>query len=279
VYSTGHFDFDEEVPPSSDPPGVPESSGVTRVDSEGDTETPLSFTRKKDINKELNGEFAGDESPISPARGDDAGLSKFEFSWKAQLKLIDEDGSDDPDQPMVPSGGRSGSNALFFLEGRGIDVPMSLTSSLSSKDTQPLTLDDVFGGSQMVPSSPAPSLSASGASRSAAPDIRVVKRIQKRAVVIDSDDDLGDSSFGSVPHPINTPKLRSSPTPPTSDTDLSAAKPQSKGKGKASVKGVPPLIFDKKSETPLKAPHFRKSTHKGKFKDKESRPKIKVPMI
>jgi mediator of replication checkpoint protein 1 len=279
VYSTGHFDFDEEVPPSSDPPGVPESSGVTRVDSEGDTETPLSFTRKKDVNKELNGEFAGDESPISPARSDDAGLSKFEFSWKAQLKLIDEDGSDDPDQPMVPSGGRSSSNALLFSEGRGIDAPMSLTSSLSSKNTQPLTMVDVFGGSQTGPSSPAPSLSASGASRSATPDIRVAKRIQKRAVVIDSDDDLGDSSFGSVPHPINTPKLRSSPTPPTSDTDLSAAKPQSKGKGKASVKGVPPLIFDKNSETPLKAPHIKKSTHKGKLKDKASHSKIKVPMI
>jgi mediator of replication checkpoint protein 1 len=280
VYSTGHSDFDEEVPPSSDPPGAPESSGMTRV--EGDIETPFSFTRRKDINKELNGEFDGNESPISPARSDDAGLSKFEFSWKAQLKLIDEDDSDDPDRPMVSPGGRGSSNALHFSEEQGIDAPMSLASSLSSKDTQSLTVDDVFGGSlpsQTGPSSPAPSLFASGASCSATPDIRVAKRTQKRAVVIDSDDDLGDSSFGSVPHPINTPKLRSSPTPPTSDTDLSAAKLQSKGKGNAPFNGVPPLMFEKNSEATSKAPHIKKSIHKGKLKAKDSRPKIKVPII
>jgi len=280
VHSTWHSDVDKQVPPSSDAPGVPESSGATRV--ERDSETPFSFTRKEYINKELDDDFDGGKSLISPARSDDAGSSSFEFSWKAKLKLIDEE-SDDPDQPMEPPGPRGSSNALRILEEEGVDAPMSFaTPPSSSKDVQPPIMDNVFAGSPASPTSrfsQAVSASPFGASRSATPDIRIVKRPKKRAVVTDSDDDLGDSSFGLVPHPINTPKLWSSPTPPTSDTDLSAAKPQTNGKGKAPIRGVRPLVFDNNPETSLEAPNVKKSLHKGKLKDKDSRPKIKVVLI
>jgi mediator of replication checkpoint protein 1 len=248
-------------------------------------ETSTSFTRKKDENKEMDDESGGRERPISPARSDDAGPSSFEFSWKAQLKQIDDD-FDVTDEPIVSPAGPGAPNVLRISGNveTHASVPL-MTQSFTSKGTQPPTVDDVFGGSPSSPMGPfsqPPSPPAFGASRSLTPESGVVKRPKRRAVVVDSDDELGDSSINSsrkVPHPINTPKSRSSPTPPTSDMDMSAAKPQSKGKGKTPVASVPRLLFDKDLERSLEAPHAKKSIQKGKRKDKESRPKIKVFMI
>jgi mediator of replication checkpoint protein 1 len=247
--------------------------------AEVDAQTSYSFTRKKDANEEIEGNIGGGETSISPARSDDDRSSSFQYAWKAKLKLIDED-FDDPDQLMVPLGGP---NALRILGDKDTDVPMSLASQPSSpKGTQLFATDNVFSGSLSTHTGSQPhSASTFDESRSPTPDLGVVKRPKKRAVVY-SDDDLAESSFDSpanMPHPINTPKLRSSPTPPTSDADLSAAKPQSKGKGKASVRGVPALVFDNDLEQSSETTHVKKNLQNGKRMDKESRPKIKVFII
>jgi len=191
--------------------------------------------------------------------------------------------SDDLDEPTVPPGLIGGLNASHILEDEGTDAPMALASP--PRGTQPLTTDDIFGGSlSTLTASPQPhSVAIFDASRSATPELGVIKRHKKRGVAIDSDDDLADSSFGSpmkMPHPINTPRLRSSPTPPTSDTDQSAAKSQGKGKGKALMKGhAPPLVFTDDPERNSETPHAKKVLQGFKRKGKESHPKIKVSMI
>jgi len=271
LYSAGHSDVEEEIPSSSHASGIPELSGVTLA--EVDAGTFLSFTRKKDEDKEIGNNSIGGESPISPARNDDAGSSSFQFAWKAKLKLIDED-FDDLDQSTVPPGHPNG---LHILGSKDTDVPVSLASQPSSpKGTQLPTTDDVFGGSlSTLTDSQLQSASTFDASRSATPDLGVVKKL----AVVYSDDDLADSSFDSpanMPHPINTPKSWSTPTPPTSEP---AAKPQSKGKGKAPARSVPPLVFDDDPERSLETSHVKKSIQKGRRTDRESRSTIKVFMI
>jgi mediator of replication checkpoint protein 1 len=281
LYSTGQSELEEEVPPSSYTSEILESSSVTLTTADVETSTP--FTRKKDENKEMDVDSSGRKSLDSPTRSDDAGPSSFEFSWKAQLKLIDED-FEASDERTVSSAVSGAPNVLSASENGQADASMSLATQPFS--SQPPKIDDVFGSltpNPMEPSSPPPPVAAFGMSYSTSPEPGIVKRPKRRAVVVDSDDDLGDSSINSstkIPHPINTPKSRSSPTPPTSDLDLSIVKPRSKGKeGKASVTNVPRLLFDKGSEQSLEAPRVKKVLAAGNRKDKESRPKIKVFII
>lgn len=279
-YSTAQSDVEEDIPPSSYASAVPESSGETLADV--DTKLRFSFTRKMDEKNEIDDALGRRETTISPARSDDARLSPFAFSWKARLKQMDED-SDDPDDPIVLPNPSSSPNALLISGNTGADAPVSLTNQLSSSQrTQPVAVDDVFGGSLSSPTasySQPHSNSALPVSPSATPNFEVIKRPRKRVVVIDSDIDVADSSLDSpakIPHPVFTPKSRSSPTPPTSDTDLSAAKPQSKGKGRAPIRGVPSLVFNDDRERNSEACHAKEEVQMGKRKDKESRPKIKV---
>ena len=284
LYSTVQSELEEEVPPSSYASEIPESSGVTLTTADVETFT-TPCTRKKDENKEMDVDSGGCKSLDSPTRSDDAGPSSFEFSWKTQLKLIDED-FEAADEPTVSSAVSGAPNVLSASGNGEVDASMLLaTQPFSSKGIQPPTIDDVFGGSApnpMGPSSPPPSVVPFDVSRSTSPELGIVKRAKRRVVVVDSDDDMGDSSINSsmkIPHPINTPKSRSSPTPPTSDLDLSTVKPRSKEKGKASVTNVPWLLFDKGSDQSLEAPQVKKMLATSKRKDKGSRPKIKVFII
>ncbi|KAF9076526.1 hypothetical protein BDP27DRAFT_802312 [Rhodocollybia butyracea] len=143
--------------------------------------------------------------------------SKFNWDWKKKLKKMDD--SEDEEEA-----GKEVASMVELIDQGPKLAPLSAEQSMS--DTESLSTLTV---------SPYP-LRQSG----------VRKRV-KRAVDPDaeSDQEQSKSSYPSSPikHPINSPKARSSTTPPTSgdENDMPKAKPSSKGK---LVMAPTPLVFE-----------------------------------
>ena len=252
TYRTGPPDLDEQVPPSSD---LPHSEN----------------------------ELADDENEDSPR---DAPRHDF-FGWRKQMAKFDE--MDDSELQSLtvsgfpnatPSRGSSAIPSSHPQREQSPHVPTSSAIHLSSPfpqdqstlDMSPLIQDAVGKGSSPFTT-----------------QVAQARRRPKKRVVHDSDseDELGnelgnnkgsDTKSPAFPHAINTPKSRSSPTPPTSDNELPAHpmhgyKPTSKGKidPSASRATVVPLQFSEDPDGSSVA--SRKSAHKDK-RNKKS--KIKV---
>ncbi|KAJ7179436.1 hypothetical protein C8R46DRAFT_1073767 [Mycena filopes] len=176
-------------------------------------------------------EHASDREPNDASSG-------FQFAWKAKMKEIDEMSDDDDGDLPVPgvqdashrSASQSASGSLSRPQSPQVDQDVFLST---------LTASEVVGGTE----SP---------SRPASPPITTRRRAKQRAVVSSDEDSENDTKKSpQFPHPIASPKTRSSPTPPTSDEEEMPAhiphSPRSKGKRRpppSSRPQVPPLQFD-----------------------------------
>jgi mediator of replication checkpoint protein 1 len=204
IYRTGPTDTKEEIPPTSD---------VQLSDDEG-------------------GQSLAKSPSSSP---------KFRWSWQA--KLLEIDRTDDLDDGLHASS--ASGNTPPIAESKDSDPFSSPERRVNTSPTDVEPSSDVFGGSLR-------SLPASSSQHSPgtflAQSRRVRNRVKKASTVVhdsDSDEAVAPSSNTSpvFPHPINTPKSGSSPTPPTSDADVDMetssdidmplTKTRSKWKGKA----------------------------------------------
>lgn len=259
-YTSASYDAGEETSPTSDAFDIPEPSSATRDDDDAEG---TDFASANDMDMEKDGIFAADKSLSSPARSEGAGAANFQFGWKRRMAQIDED-FDDEDLPVDPPRPTVAQSASKILG----DVVADTSEPPPTQIMQPI--DDLFDGSPLTLTDSSQPLPASTftTSPSPSPDVGNFKKAKRRAKRVDSDDEMADSSFNSPEkrsHSINTPKSRSSPTPPTSDMGMS--KPQDKGKGRALARSVSPLVFSDK------APHLKTLS---KQKGSESRPKVKV---
>uniref|UniRef100_A0A4Y9YD13 DNA replication checkpoint mediator MRC1 domain-containing protein n=1 Tax=Dentipellis fragilis TaxID=205917 RepID=A0A4Y9YD13_9AGAM len=234
---------EDEIVPDSDEFNVPQSSLLTGASHDSDADTD---------------EDEGDARP---------GVTKFHFGWKKTMAEIDEMSDED----LKRAGGAA--------DGPGSPMKHVPTSPAAP----PAELDDLFRGSlsSLTESSSHASLPTLS-SPSTLPATKRAAHAYRRAVIEESSDDeptpkkapSSPNTSPPFPHPITTPKGRSSPTPPTSEGDMSPA--VVKPKGKARSRTVAPLLFDenidassaKESRVASKQPERRK----GKDKARKERP-------
>ncbi|KAK7061442.1 MRC1 domain-containing protein [Favolaschia claudopus] len=252
------------------------SSGITT--SKSRTPTFLAENPQDTISSRRlpSSDVAGDHG--SEDEGSDAS-GGFQFKWKAQLKAMDESDddvaapvrNDASTQPPPPTSDHH-SPTVITLQTVSHTVPNS------PQDASTLE-QGVFGGSlsTLTASSPSQVIDPVESTPPASPQpIGHRRRVaRKQLVPLSSDDDSGDEdtkgsarSSRAIPHPIASPKSRSSSTPPTSDDELPAQisldKSRSKGKGKppSSRPQVQPLQF---SEKPVTA-HRKRHSESGPLK-------------
>lgn len=228
-------DGNEDVPPTSDAFDISEPSSATKGND--DVEAGFSFsltklTTSRGEEKQLDTDLAS-----SPAHSEGSAKVSHQWGWKAKLAAFDADSESDNENTKPPD---------FAFSEKRIDSQESSSSQMvvplptQSVNSEP---DNLFDGS-LPTLTQSPPQSHFQASPSASPDMTLVKKVKRRIAVVDSDDDMAESSFNSPErrlHSINTPKSRSSPTPPTSDVGPSSSKTQSKGKSLA--RSVSPLVF------------------------------------
>ncbi|KAG6831871.1 hypothetical protein H0H92_006988 [Tricholoma furcatifolium] len=245
IYRTGYSEGDRPIPPSSDPP--PE----------------VSFSNDFDDDEEENS-------------GCDAS-STFQFAWKKKLKDIDLDEDYDADITGVTEEENASNQQL----GHGVASPSQridsqerpLLPTSPAESAQDALIRNVFEGSlsTLPASSPHPVIRATSP--------QPTNRARRTTAVVhdsDSEEDVQKESLSASPanpHPITTPKLHSSPTPPTSEDDFPAISKPKPGKGKTSIRpDVVPLRF---SEDPM--PTNSSKAQKPSKETERKRKKIKAP--
>jgi len=164
---------------------------------------------------------------------------------------------DDVFAVMLPKGGHTDDDRLSSSYSRR---PKALTPPLSNSQQN---IDDVFGGSL----SSLTATSSQGQSN-------------ERIIPDDSDSELTSKKSSSVSPPfhdhISNPRLNSSPTPPTSETEVSPAAPV-KNKGKERARDVAPLALEEEDISAVKQARPRLKSHtRAKLKGKEKPKKLKV---
>ncbi|KAJ7667686.1 hypothetical protein DFH06DRAFT_225551 [Mycena polygramma] len=190
----------------------------------------------------------------------------FQFSWRAKMKAMDEELSADEVDSAVPAAADASFPARHPSDTHSPTIVPNSDSSRTAPNSpslqHSLPVDqDVFGGSLSTLTASSVASDAFNAHEShsppaSPPPIANRRRAKRRAVVHTSDEDSEEDARGTVrrspmvPHPITTPKSRSSSTPPTSDDELPArialTTSRSKGKGKLPVSRtqVPALQFN-----------------------------------
>lgn len=218
----------------------------------------------------------------SDEESDDPGAtSHFQFHFRRQMKEIDE-GFDNHDEPL-PQIPRSKS---FPASPEAAEVPLSpqmdVRSVMDAPDTtslpheKALTSEDPSSGS-LSPLRPSPPNATTSSLDNSPITSRLVKGRAKHPAVSDSESDppSNSSSVSPVRHSLDTPHLRSPPTPPTSEIEMPTTKKSSKAKGKAPVRSVPPLRFNSEG---LSTSLFSGSESKGKRRESSGhRVKTKAP--
>lgn len=209
-----------------------------------------------------------DSSPMKP---------RHQFSWRAQLKALDEafDNDEEPlAQPRIAE--RSSSSPrqkpiqpLPFEENQNTRTDATPPSPI------PQISDGLLGDIFLPPTS---ELLAPTSSTEDSPIVsrRVRRPRPRKCVDSDSERENSDksSSVSPVHHLINTPLRRSPPTPSTSEFEMPSTRPKTdKGKGKAPARNVPPLRFESELVPTVAS---SKKGHKAKRKDDSVRPKTKV---
>ncbi|KAG1792446.1 MRC1-like domain-containing protein [Suillus plorans] len=201
--------------------------------------------------------------------------SKHHFGWRAQLKALDEAFDNDQEplaQPRVAE--RSSLSPPF--------QPQSFADKqIIHADATPLSPvpqnSDGFSDGTLLPPTSDPSASPIDESLEDSPIIS--RKVRRSRNCIDSDSEREESknssSVSPVHHPINTPLLRSPPTPSTSELEMPLTRPKAnKGKGKAPARDVPPLRFENES---VSTSTTSKKGSKSRRKDESARLKIKAP--
>ncbi|KAG1820532.1 MRC1-like domain-containing protein [Suillus subaureus] len=194
---------------------------------------------------------------------------KHQFGWRAQLKALDEAFDNDQEpltQPRVAE--RSSSSPPFQIK--------SLMWMPRPLSPVPQNSDGLSDGT-LLPHTNDPAASPVNESLEDSPIIS--RKVRRSRNCVDSDSEREESknssSVSPVHHPINTPLLRSPPTPSTSELEMPLTRPKvNKGKGKAPARDVPPLRFESESVS-TSAPSKKGS--KSRRKDESVRPKTKAP--
>lgn len=202
----------------------PESGLVTKVtrtygrrkDTSGGTLENAIAINISSISATLQRNQPSSATDVQPDSNSEDGLSDtddaFGFGWKRKLAQIDQ--VFDDEEGLNPTEG-DGDTTLH------IDSASPATGKLHDNDSGD-GYDALFSGSL-------PMLTSSSQTRCISPSPVAPKRGTKQRVVMDSDESENDakaSNRHSSPtspqylHSINTPKLGSSPTPPTSDASI-----------------------------------------------------------
>jgi mediator of replication checkpoint protein 1 len=200
---------------------------------------------------------------------------KHQFGWRAQLKALDEAFDNDQQplaQPRVVE--RSSLPPSFqppsFVENQIMHVDATPLSPV------PQNSDGLSDGTLLPPTSEPP---ASPIDESLANSPIISRKVRRSRNCVDTDSEREESknssSVSPVHHPINTPLLRSPPTPSTSELEMPLTRPKAnKGKGKAPARDVPPLRFESESLSTTSA--TSKKASKARRKDESARVKTKV---
>ncbi|KAG1715960.1 hypothetical protein ID866_1184 [Astraeus odoratus] len=203
--------------------------------------------------------------------------SHFQFNFRRQMKELDErfDGDDGHvTQPLHPKSLPPSPPPAEIAE----PSPKDAQSGVHADDIAPLPRDtdltsgDPFSGSSSPPVSP-----LSRPERDSLDDSPVIPRRTRgrvqRLPTSDSEPDpsSNSSSVSPIRYSINTPCLRSPPTPPSSEFDMTTTKKSGKAKGKAPVRDVIPIQFS------TEEPTMSRTDNKGKRKESSMRPKRKAP--
>ncbi|KAI0375716.1 hypothetical protein BV20DRAFT_932382 [Pilatotrama ljubarskyi] len=182
----------------------------TSVDSREDSHSSTSLTLEHDLPPSSDDFDASNTSPLSAQAADadadasdddeeaSGGASRFQFSWRAKLKQIDDDDFELPADSRTQVSDTKPSEAKATVPTR--------PASPADQDAE-----DVFGGTLS-------SLTNSAQSSSLVIRTRAPRRIESLPASDPESDAEGRPSTPqtSPRHPINTPETRSSPTPPTS---------------------------------------------------------------
>ncbi|KAG6877843.1 hypothetical protein C0993_003216 [Termitomyces sp. T159_Od127] len=253
VFRTGPSAVDEEIPPSSDPSC--EYSASNQADDDDDE-----------------------------AESEDAS-SAYQFSWKKKLKEMD---MEEDNEAVMADVSEDKSASEQREEG---DASALSPQTHDRPDFARLPTFSVGNGNNALtgtvfdePSSTSPTSSpVAHSSFGHTPSPQVTNRgRRKKPIIHASDSEDGESKESSPttpshPHPLTTPKSRSSPTPPTSDDDMPASVVQDtkgKGKGKASSRpDVAPLCFSEEHVVTSSFTRQKKSSEDKGGKRK----KIKAP--
>ncbi|KAF7355030.1 MRC1 domain-containing protein [Mycena sanguinolenta] len=197
--------------------------------------------------------------------GDDASAS-YKPVWMLRMEAIDKKMDEDGEISVVANTEDASRPAPEPVDGRSPTImhqsssPAGPHSPTMQETPRPIEEDDVFGGSAVTTSHVASGDTNPAKSRtppvSPQPNISH-RRGKQRAVVYSSDDSEDDTKSSArkprtTPHPIASPKLRSSSTPPTSDDEMPAqlaptvrnSLSKEKDKPSSSRGQVPPLQFN-----------------------------------
>ncbi|KAF7978296.1 hypothetical protein HWV62_887 [Athelia sp. TMB] len=273
-YTTSHNSAlicpDEDAPPTSDAFDISEPSSATRAND--DSEPSFTFKSTKVLDSSREKKAIEVDIPSSPAPSEGTDRKGHQWDWKAKLAAIDAD-SDSDDAPTKSPAYAARQGVPDTPENLSLQRDGSPSTQLAKTFRDDLleeSLTTLAGPSQPEPRPPQPPFLASP---SASPDMTHTKKPKRRVARVDSDDDMADSSFNSSArrlHSINTPKLQSSPTPPTSDMGVSS--PKDKAKDNTLVRSVSPLFFSDEGVQSKAS-----SKRKGSTATLPNRRKIKAP--
>lgn len=273
TFRTGPLHTDEEIPPSPDP-ARPTLLHIGEEGEDDENSSPfnLSRRRKTELIDTASDTEENDTKSNSPR--------PFQFDFRRKLAQIDaEMDASEYLTEEAPGSQKPRFGAPLFLQAVGNTMGAHDKTRPNSPATPGHT--HIFGTLSSLPDS---SIGGSSVPKLPTPTRRLT-RGGKRAVH-DSDSESGASQINegtpststspAHPHPITTPKLRSSPTPPTSDDELQsrvAPKLASKGKGKAisTRRNVPQLRFDEGINSDSMESH-----NNSELKRKRATSKIKV---
>jgi len=212
IYRTAPPDVDEEIPPSSSVDGNDEDEGAKDA-------TPSKCDRRS--RAKMNHSHEDDV-------GEDEGTKKvpsFTWDWQKRLEEMKNWDEDEGDDLPVVASVLAGGNTLQNSDQRDLDISLpghrditfsshqGIGPSLASTSSPPLA-DSPFN-----PNPPEP----------------LKKRINKDHSGFKKANILSSPISPAIHHHINTPKLHSSPTPPTSDEgeDFGGLPTKTLNKGKA----------------------------------------------
>ncbi|KAG0699868.1 MRC1-like domain-containing protein [Suillus ampliporus] len=209
--------------------------------------------------------------------GMDDASPKHQFGWRAQLKALDEafDNVQEPlAQPRVAERSSSSPPQKPF-QPHPFEENQITHMDATPSSPAPQNFDVPFGG--LLPPTSDPPVSPIDGSLEDSPIISRKVRRPRNCVDSDSEREHSENSSSASPihHPINTPLLRSPPTPSTSEFEMPSARCKAnKGKGKAPARDVPPLRFESES---VSTSATSKKGNKARRKDEYMRPKTKAP--
>jgi mediator of replication checkpoint protein 1 len=228
IYRTAPPDLDEEIPPSSSVDGNDEVEGAKDA-------TPSKCDRRS--RAKMNHSHEDDV-------GEDEGtknVPSFTWDWQKRLEEMDHWDEDEGNDLPVVASVLAGGNTLQNSDHRDLDISLPGHRDITSSYHQGI---GPIGSLPRLASTSSPPLAGSPFSPN--PREYLKKRINKDDSEFKKANIMSSPTSPAFHHHINTPKLHSSPTPPTSDEGEDFGGPPTKtvNKGKAKETSDPLLNFE-----------------------------------